>query len=212
MDGPTVYQLKITYENICDELNSGRYSSGIDPETMADMLCQLYRYTTNVLNGKPLKLPAPMNDLEDKYNILWPEGTRVKTRSRRDSFASEGSSKTPNGARVPNMRSQYGSSVASSTRSSRYAPVKARFMDEDDLDDGVRSLKLADIKRSQPQRTNSNNVQASSSRRPERVMEDDGEEEMQRFNTRRSSASQRRREVEQPLQRRGKKPVEFLDD
>lgn len=221
VEGPSVNELKTTFENICDELNSGYYQSGIDPETMANMMVQLYRHITNTSNGKPLSLPAPINDPDDTCRILWPEGARVRTRSRRDSHASAGSSKTPSGILVPNMRSSYGSSVASSVKSSRYAPVKARFMDETGLDEDVRSMNLADIRRSQPTRASMDRGPMNAPARPQqsqrtrsrRIIEDDDEDdEVQRVSTRKSSASQRRREPEVQQRKHGKQPVEFIDD
>lgn len=210
VDGPSVTDLKITFENICEELNSGAYSSGIDPETMANMLVQLYKHITNTLHGKPLTLPASMDDPSDKYRILWPEGARVRTRSRRDSHASAGSSIAPNGVHVPNMRSGYGSSVASSVKSSRYAPVKARFMDESGIDDGVRSLNLSDIRRAPSQRVDAGGVPVSSARRSERIIEDD-DDDVQRISTRKSSTSQRKRDTGYQPERYSKKPT-FIDD
>lgn len=221
MDGPSVSELKTTFENICEEFNSGHYQSGIDPETMANMMVQLYRHITNTSNGKPLSLPSPMDDPEDTYRILWPEGAKVKTRSRRDSHASAGSSRTPSGVKVPNMRSSYGSSVASSVKSSRYAPVKARFMDETGLDDGVRSMNLADIRRARAEpiqevrRTQTEPVTTTGSgrKKPQRIIEDDDDgEDVRRVNVRKSSAPQRRTEPDMEPPRRRRQPVEFIDD
>jgi hypothetical protein len=150
VEGADVDDMKVTLENIFGELRDPRYDEGIDTETMILTLKDLYKYITGTSQGRALRLPAPAVDPQDKYNTMWPEGTKVRTRSRRDSHASKASSVASNGVRVPRVNQAYSNSRASTNTSQRYAPVRATFIDDDVPEQAVRNLNMRDIRNSAP--------------------------------------------------------------
>jgi len=154
VNGGDVNDIRITFENLCEELSDSRYDSGIDAETMVGTLSGIYKYITGTLNGRPLMLPATSLDPDDRHRTMWAEGTKVRTRSRRDSQSSRGSSVTSNGMRVPNLNLNRTNSVASSSVSARYAPVRARFIeDEHDDSNGVRNVDLRSVRNTSTQQS-----------------------------------------------------------
>lgn len=149
VNGPNVIDMKVTIENFCAELRSGKYDDGIDPESMCTTMVSFYQYITGTSEGGVIVLPAPANDPDDKYRSMWPEGAKVRTRQRRDSHTSRASSRTSNGRRIPNIDPVYSRSVASSTVSSRYRTVKARFIDDNENSD-AREFSIGSIRESLP--------------------------------------------------------------
>jgi hypothetical protein len=150
VEGADVEDMKITFENIFAELRDSRYDDGIEVETTIAMIMDIYKYVTGTSHGKALSLPAPALNPDDKYRTMWPEGTKVRTRSRRDSHTSRASSVASNGVRVPKVAQGYTNSRASSTTSSKYAPVRAKFMEDEIPEEGVRSLNMREIRNTAP--------------------------------------------------------------
>lgn len=158
VEGGDVNDVRITFENIMIHLQEQRYDEGIDAETMLIMINDIYNYVTGASRGKAIRLPAPATDPDDKHRSMWPEGSKVHTRSRRDSHASRASSVTSNGVRVPKINPAYTSSRASSNTSSKYAPVRARFIEDDVPDQGVRSFNMRDIRDNMPSAPRNSNT------------------------------------------------------
>jgi hypothetical protein len=235
VEGGNVDDIRITFENIMIHLRERKYDEGIDTETMILTINDIYGYVTTSSRGKALRLPAPAGDPEDKHNLMWPEGSRVHTRSRRDSHASRASSVTSNGVRVPKINPVYTSSRASSNISSKYAPVRAKFIEDDVPDQGVRSFNMRDIRDAAPtipRNSNRNQGNPTVDRRRERTYDDDvefmaapasrvrprfprqepvDEEEVEQINTR-VSVPRPRVSDQRPESRRSRKPVFIEDD
>jgi hypothetical protein len=150
VEGGDIDDIRITFENLMGRLQDSKYDEGIDADTMVLTIADIYKYVTDTSRGKALRLPAPANNPDDKYNTMWPEGAKVRTRSRRDSHASRASSVTSNGIRIPKINQAYTHSRASSNTSSKYAPVRARFIEDDVPDQGVRSFNMRDIRDAAP--------------------------------------------------------------
>ena len=149
IDGPDIKNVKITVENLCIALQQDAYADGLDPMTTCNMLADFYKWITGTLGDDAISLPAPATDLEDRHRKLLPEGSRVSTRARRSSTSSKSSnvSRNSKGAVVPNISAAYTSSRASSTTSSRYAPVRHRFIEEDDYpEDEPRTVSLKEVR------------------------------------------------------------------
>lgn len=136
--GPDAYDIKITIENIQAHILSSKYSDGVDAETCSNMIGDLYMYILGKKHGA-LSLPAPALYPSEKYDVMWPEGSRV--RSRRGSNVSASSHKHGSSRRDPlaldrpgNSRAYSGASSVTSTSkySSRYIGIV-----EDDEDEAV---------------------------------------------------------------------------
>jgi hypothetical protein len=142
--------VKITIENLCMHLSEDVYAEGIDPETLCCTMEDIYKWITGTQQRSTIQLPAPINDLDDRHRTMWPEGAKVTTRARRDSHSSSHSRKssTSNGVKVPNINKAYTSSRNSSNATSRYAPVKARFIEDEYPDEVPRSVSLRDVRAS----------------------------------------------------------------
>lgn len=150
VEGGDIDDIRVTFENLMGRLQDSKYDEGIDADTMVLTIADIYKYVTDTSRGKALRLPAPANNPDDRHNSMWPEGAKVRTRSRRDSHASKASSVTSNGIRIPKISQAYTHSRASSNTSSKYAPVRARFIEEDVPDQGVRSFNMRDIRDAVP--------------------------------------------------------------
>lgn len=149
VDGPEIHNVKITVENLCLSLQDEVYNDGVDADTMCNTLTDLYKWLTGTLGPCSISLPAPANDPDDRHRGIWPEGSKVVTRSRRGSTSSR-TSRSSKGVVVPNINASYGSSRASSTSTSRYAPVRARFIEDDYPDETHRTVNLRDVRASVP--------------------------------------------------------------
>ena len=123
---------------------------------------------------------------------MWPEGAVVRTRSRRDSQTSR-SSRVSGGPKVPPLNPEYASSKASTTRNSRYAPVRARFWDDEGPErQDVRSFNMSSIRAAvspqySPSPDDAINRNGGPSRPAPRMREperDEEEEEIERVDTR----------------------------
>lgn len=145
VDGPSADNIKITFENLCQEFHGSVYENGIDPETATVLIHDLYKWLVGLSDSSPIRLPAPVDDVGDKHRVMWPEGSTIRTRSRRDSHTSKSSASKG----VSDLNRTYTSSRASSVVSSRYAPVRNKFVDDPRPEDGVRSLNLRDLKEHQ---------------------------------------------------------------
>lgn len=168
IDGPDVADIKVTFENLCASLQSERYDQGIEPESMGTTIIDIYKWITGTSGGKGLRLPAPMNDPDDRHTVMWAEGQKVRTRSRRDSHTSHTSRRTSDGNRVPNINPAYASSRASSTTSSRYPVVRTQFMEDDVPEEGVRNFHLKDLRSSvKPQQGHYEPMRRQSTRAPQ---------------------------------------------
>lgn len=150
VEGGDIDDIRITFENLMGRLQDSKYDEGIDADTMVLTIVDIYKYVTDTSRGKALRLPAPANNPDDRHNTMWPEGAKVRTRSRRDSHASRASSVTSNGIRIPKINQAYTHSRASSNTSSKYAPVRARFIEDDVPDQGIRSFNMRDIRDAAP--------------------------------------------------------------
>lgn len=199
--------MKITVENLCFALQQDAYAEGIDPMTTCNMLADFYKWITGTLGDDPISLPAPANDLEDRHRKLLPEGSRVSTRTRRASTSSRSSnvSRNSKGAVVPNISAAYTSSRASSTTSSRYAPVRARFMEEDDYpEDEPKTVSLKDIRMAEQRHLEQlRNQRSSSSHEPVYIRDTANE---------RREAPQRARKVQRPRSAAVEEEVEYIDN
>lgn len=151
VDGPEIHDVKITMENLCLSLQDEMYIDGVDAETMCNTLTDVYKWLTGTLGQCGISLPAPANDPDDRHRSMWPEGAKVTTRSRRGSRSSH-VSRSSKGIVVPNINAAYTSSRASSTTSSRYAPVRARFIEDEYPEEAVRTINLRDVRASAPVR------------------------------------------------------------
>lgn len=147
VNGPEIHDVKITIENLCLSLQGELYIDGVDADSMCNTLTDVYKWLTGTLGPSAISLPAPANDPDDRHRSMWPEGAKVTTRSRRGSRSSH-TSRTSKGIAVPNISAAYTSSRASSTTSSRYAPVRARFIEDEYPEDGVRTVNLNDVRAS----------------------------------------------------------------
>lgn len=146
VSGPHHTHVKVTFENLCQSLNDERYVDGVDPESLVDTVNDVYEWLMGLSKGKAIRLPAPATEPDDRHRTLWPEGSVVKTRSRRDSARSDRSSVTSGGHRVEGLSRQYTSSRASSVTSSKYAPIMGTFAEDDDAPvRGFRNININDI-------------------------------------------------------------------
>lgn len=149
VNGPEIHNVQITVENLCLSLQDEVYNDGVDADTMCNTLTDLYKWLTGTLGPCSISLPAPANDPDDRHRGIWPEGSKVVTRSRRGSTSSR-VSRSSKGVVVPNINASYGSSRASSTTSSRYTPVRARFMEDEYPVEAHRTVNLRDVRASAP--------------------------------------------------------------
>lgn len=206
IDGPDIRNVKITVENLCFALQQDAYAEGIDPMTTCNMLADFYKWITGTLGDNPISLPAPANDLDDRHRKLLPEGSKVSTRPRRSSTSSRSSnvSRNSKGAVVPNISAAYTSSRASSTTSSRYAPVRHRFMEEDDYpEDEPRTVSLKDIRIAEQRHLEQLRSQRSSTSHDPVYTRDTAAE--------RRETSQRARKVQRPSSTAVEEEVEYID-
>lgn len=232
VEGGDIEDVRITFENLIFALQDKKYDEGVDAETIILTIRDIYGYVTGTSRGKALRLPAPANDPEDKYNTMWPEGAKVRTRSRRDSHTSRASSVTSNGVRVPRISNAYTNSRASSNTSSRYAPVKAKFIEDEAPEQVVRSFDMRDIRAAvpsqsrglgQPQgRPSMNNARGNSydqnieygppptRAKPRFMPEEPLDEEMEQIETR-ASVPRERVPSQRSEARRSRKPT-FIED
>ena len=206
IDGPDIKNVKITVENLCFALQHDVYAEGIDPMTTCNMLADFYKWITGTLGDDPISLPAPANDLEDRHRKLLPEGSKVSTRPRRTSTSSRSSnvSRNSKGAIVPNISAAYTSSKASSTTSSRYAPVRHRFIEEDDYpEDEPRTVSLKDIRMAEQRHLEQLRNQRSPTSHEPAYMRDTANE--------RRDPPQRARKVQRPRSAAVEEEVEYID-
>lgn len=75
---PNKIDMKITIENLQTNLSSSRYNAGLDAATTVKLIGQLYEYLTGRYTGA-ITLPAPANDPDNKYMIMWPEGQKIRS-------------------------------------------------------------------------------------------------------------------------------------
>jgi hypothetical protein len=140
-DRVSMSNVKVTFENLVAILNSPKYRNGIDPETMICTIDDIFSYVSGNADGR-IRTPAPMDDLNDRFDFMWPEGARVSSRppsessraSRHSGRARHLSSKFTSGNIGPDlMRSAL--SVTSSQSSRRYVG----FIDEEHEEPDPRS-------------------------------------------------------------------------
>ncbi len=123
--------MKVTFENLCQELNNDIYDGGVDRDSLVVTLEDVYKWI--VLNpDRRISLPATSTDPDDRYRFMFPQGCRVNTRTSKgpSSVSSKNSSNVPKSVRQLSpryTRSQSGtSSVSKGT--SRYIG----FAEDDD--------------------------------------------------------------------------------
>lgn len=110
--GPNKSDIKTTLENVCALLDDPKYNGGLDPSSVVSLIEDIYEYVAGNKN-KRLRLPAPANDPDDRYRIMWAEGAKVK--SRPSSVSSKGS--------VDRHTSNKLSSIYSSRNSTETKPI-----------------------------------------------------------------------------------------
>lgn len=126
--------LRITFENLIAVLSDTKYESGIDRMTIAHTIQDLYSHVSGDRNIR-IRCPAPMNNLEDKFQFLWPEGARVSSRAPSDtSRASHRSGKSHRLSSKFTSGNIDSNAVrrAMSVTSSHYSKRFVGFIDEED--------------------------------------------------------------------------------
>lgn len=71
--------LKITLENLIALLNHPKYNEGIDSETMSHTINDVFAYVSGDKDIR-IRCPAPMSNLDDRFQYMWPEGAKVTSR------------------------------------------------------------------------------------------------------------------------------------
>ncbi|KAJ4002536.1 hypothetical protein NW766_012861 [Fusarium irregulare] len=133
-DHTSMKDVKITLENLVAVLNSAKYKSGIDPETMIYTIDDIFAYVSGDSNIR-IRTPAPIDNLDDRFGFMWPEGARVTSRapsegsraSRQSNRSRHLSAKFTSGNIEPDLMKS-ALSVTSSQYSSRYVG----FIEEED--------------------------------------------------------------------------------
>lgn len=77
--GPEVNNIRVTVENLCTHISNEKYNKGIDPDGVINMIHDFYYYVTGEKNIR-IRLPAPMSNTEDHFDMMWPEGAKVSSR------------------------------------------------------------------------------------------------------------------------------------
>ena len=154
IDGPDVMKMKITFENLCSELNDSIYDDGVDRNTIIATIKDIYNWLV-VDSDSSITLPATTREPDDRYRFIFPEGARVSTRKRGGtlSVSSRGSATLPKAARK--LSSHYTRSHSSTSSANRSQPRYVGFAEDDDEPMGLRT----------PQRTGVSSHR--SSRRPQ---------------------------------------------
>lgn len=132
--------VKTTLENLVAILNDGTYSNGIDPITMSHTVDDIYRFVSGDKNSR-IRCPAPVDNLDNRFRLLWPEGATVTSRPTSD--ASRTSRTSHRSGRSHHLSSRYTSGNinpdltkrAMSVTSSQYSKRYVGFIEEEDEDD-----------------------------------------------------------------------------
>ncbi|KAL9122213.1 MAG: hypothetical protein Q9187_001230 [Circinaria calcarea] len=123
-------------------IRAPEYYHGIDVDTMVECFDNLYSYIAGDMNSR-IRCPAAVNDPEDKFRSMWPEGSTVFSRST--SVASYNSGKSRHSSRSrpeysKRLSAKYtgGSGSVTSKFGSRYVGIA-----EESEQDEARDLKPA---------------------------------------------------------------------
>jgi len=131
VNGPAVDDMKVTFENLCHELNSDIYTGGVDRDTLITTLEDVYKWIVSG-PGKTISLPAVSGEPDDRHRIMFPQGCRVNTRKSRgpSSVSSRNSSNVPKS--MMHLSSHYTRPQSTVSSSSRVAPRYVGFVEDDD--------------------------------------------------------------------------------
>jgi len=77
--GPQLQDVKVTLENLCALVDDPLYQNGVTSDGVVNMLQDLYKYISGDKN-KRIRCPAPADNPDDRYRMMWPEGAKVTSR------------------------------------------------------------------------------------------------------------------------------------
>lgn len=138
INGPEVMAIKITFENICQQLNDGLYDRGVDRDTLINTIDDMYRWMV-VDPNYTIRLPATVDEPDDKSRFIFPEGARVMTRKHggTSSVSSRASSNLPKNARK--LSEHYTRSCSTTSSAHGYKSRHIGFVEDDEDDTGART-------------------------------------------------------------------------
>lgn len=139
---PDIKYVKVTLENLVAILHQNIYENGIDPGTMCETIDDIFTY----LSGDKyirIRCPAPVDNPDDRFRVLWPEGSIVL--SRPPSETSHRSHRSRHSSKSYHLSSKYvsgniGSDLAGramSVTSSRFSKRYVGLIDEEDEADNT---------------------------------------------------------------------------
>lgn len=110
-----------TISNLCAIVMQPKYLDGIDQESLVSTLEDLTSYVLGDTN-KRISLPAPANNPDDKFNMMWPEGAVIRSATPSVSSVTSQSRAKRNGPGSDYASSEW-RSRASSVSSVMHVPI-----------------------------------------------------------------------------------------
>lgn len=130
--------IKSTLQNLIAVIEHDRYKNGVDPNTLVNTINDLCNFISDS-NNKKIRMPVPMDNINNGYTAAWFNDTTTNSRSRSTSNTSYASNEPilSRNYELSNLSSNYTKRAVSVTSSSYSTKYTGFFGDEDDNDDQV---------------------------------------------------------------------------